>query len=62
MLLEGLGCTRLIIIPHWGEESIQTKLEEIKSYYDNTSLTVVTLTDKEAVVVNKETWFVTPPK
>ena len=59
---EGLGLTDLIIIPHWGEEDFQSDLVKIKKYYDTTNYTVLTLTDDQAVVINRDTWAVSPSK
>jgi len=59
---EGLGLTKLIIVPHWGEDSIQSELEEIKSHYDKTDYTVLTLTNDQAAVIDGDNWFVSPKK
>jgi len=59
---EGLGLTELIIVPHWGEDIIQSELEEIKSHYDKTDYTVLTLTNDQAAVINGDNWFVSPRK
>jgi len=55
-----LGLVDLILIPHWGYEKYQAKLQEIKDYYDKTEQQVVTISDQEAVLMDGDKWKVYP--
>ncbi len=49
---QGLNLVDLILIPHWGYEKYQTKLQEIKDHFDGTDYKVITLSDSQALSIN----------
>jgi len=54
LLKDGLCLIDLQIVPHWGYEKYQAKLQVIKDYYDNLNKKVVTLTDNQAFVLSND--------
>lgn len=52
LLKEGLNLVDVQIVPHWGTEKYQAKLQEVKDYYDQLNKKVVTLTDDQAFVAS----------
>jgi dipeptidase E len=56
----GLGLTDLIIIPHWGTEKIHEELTAIQNLYKRDNIDAITITDRQAVIVNDEKWEVLP--
>lgn len=59
-LNDGLNLINLILIPHWGYEKFQTKLQKIENYYENTSYKVVTLSDDQALVIDGASQTICP--
>ncbi len=58
---QGLNLIDFIIIPHWGTPEFQNELERIKDYYDHeTSYTVATITDSQAIIMNGHDWVIYP--
>lgn len=51
IIYDGLSLTDKIIIPHWGMNVFQNKLEKIKRFYKSTEYTHYTLSDKEALII-----------
>lgn len=60
LLTKGLGLTTLTVLPHWGHEKYQAKLQEIKDHYDKTDHEIITLSDQQAILVNGDSWKIYP--
>lgn len=60
IIYSGLNLIDLVIITHWGTDSIQEKLNEIQSLYKNDNIDTVTITDNQAIIVDGEKWTVLP--
>ncbi|MFA6437621.1 MAG: Type 1 glutamine amidotransferase-like domain-containing protein [Candidatus Paceibacterota bacterium] len=48
---EGLNLINFVILPHFGEEKYKTKYEKIIEEYEDKDYKIITLTDKEAILV-----------
>lgn len=49
---EGLSLTNEVIIPHWGVDDIQNKLNEIEEYYKKTDYNFHTLSDEQTLLID----------
>lgn len=54
LIKNGLNLIDFQIVPHWGTEKYQTKLQEVKDCYDQLNKKVVTLTDEQALVISND--------
>lgn len=58
---QSLCLTNLILVPHWGHEKYQTKLQEIKDYHDKRNGNIViAISDHQAVLIDKNNWKICP--
>ncbi|MBW4034592.1 MAG: type 1 glutamine amidotransferase-like domain-containing protein [Proteobacteria bacterium] len=58
---QSLCLTNLILVPHWGHEKYQSKLQEIKDYHEKSNgNVVVAISDHQAVLIDKNIWKVFP--
>lgn len=61
VIRQGLSLIDFIIVPHWGDQEYQRKLEEIKDHYaSGTRYKVATITDSQAIIVDGNNWAVYP--
>jgi dipeptidase E len=61
VIKQGLGLIDFVIVPHWGDPEYQSRLDEIKNYYDALKrCPVVTITDNQAVVVDGDSCEIHP--
>lgn len=60
LLMAGLGLTDVTVLPHWGHEKYQSRLDQIKTYYDKVGCAIVTLTDQQALCVDGDKLRVCP--
>lgn len=58
LVIDGLGLTDLVVIPHWGKGNYQGKLEDIKKFFEQSNFTHTTITDVQAVEVTNGEWKV----
>ena len=56
VMYDGLDLTDIIMIPHWETEGIQSKLQEIKSLYEEEGSEVVVIKDGQALLIEGDNW------
>lgn len=49
---DGLNLTNKVIIPHWGEEKFQLKLDMMKENFKGSIYELITLTDKQTLLID----------
>lgn len=48
---EGLGLVDFVILPHYGNKKYEKKYQKIMNKFGNKGLKLITLTDKQAIIV-----------
>jgi len=60
VVVDGLGLTDTVVVPHWGDDELQNRLVEIRKKLDESGHHVVTIRDSQALVVNGVREYIVP--